>query len=143
MHPSPWKLKMPARSVSPTCLHRNCIQFIIPDLKTPCTVTLIDTLLQFEIHVCIASNQAAAKVCPAVKCAITAGLHKANVTLSYTNSTPSFAFLCPCGAGEPHPATIGDGFWICTYDAAIGEEFSPNQLTWVNSTTACNRFASR
>jgi hypothetical protein len=136
MHPSPWKLKMPARSVSPTCLHRNCIQFIIPDLKTPCTVTLIDTLLQFEIHVCIASNQAAAKVCPAVKCAITAGLHKANVTLSYTNSTPSFAFLCPCGAGEPHPATIGDGCWICTADRAVGEEFFPNQLTWVNSTTS-------
>ena len=135
-HPSPWKLKMPARSVTPTCLHRNCIQFTIPGLKTPCTVTLIDTLLQFEVHVCVASNQAAVKVCPAVKGAITAGLRKANVALHYTNSTPSFAFLCPCGAGEPHPATIGDGCWICTADEGVGAEFSPNQLTWVNSTTA-------
>ena len=135
-HPNPWKLKMPARSLTPTCLHRNCIQFTIPGLKTPCTVTLIDTLLQFEVHVYVTSNEAAAKVCPAIKGAITDGLRKANVTLGYMNSTPSFAFLCPCGAGEPHPATIGNGFWICTADEAIGEKFFPNQLTWVNSTTA-------
>ena len=100
-------------------------------------MTLIDTLLQFEIHVYTASKLAATKVCSAVKCAITVGLRKVNVTLGYTtDSMPSFALLCPCGAGEPHPATIGDGFWICTADEAVGEEFSPNQLTWVNSTIA-------
>ena len=42
--------------------------------------------------------------------AIFAGLHKAIITLGCTNSIPSLAFLCPCGTGEPHPATIGDGF---------------------------------
>jgi hypothetical protein len=132
--PGPWKLKMPAGSVTPTCLHRNCVQFTIPGVKVPCTVTFIDTLLQFELHVEV-PEEAEYKVCPTIKRAITAGLQKANVALGYTNSTPSFSFLCPCGAGEPHPATIGDGFWICTADAAVGAEFSPNQLTWVNSTT--------
>ena len=129
--PGPWKLKMPsAGSVTPTCLHRNCVQFTIPGVKVPCTVTLIDTLLQFEVHVKV-SKQAACKVCPTIKRAITAGLQKANIALGYTNSTPSFAFLCPCGAGEPHPATIGDGFWICTSDEGEGDEFSPNQLFWL------------
>ena len=132
-------LTSPDRSVTPTCLHRNCIQFTIPGLKIPCTVTLIDTLLQFEIHVYTASKLAATKVYSAVKCAITVGLRKVNVTLGYTtDSMPSLVLLCPCGAGEPHPATIGDGFWICTADEAVGEEFSPIQLTciWVNSTIA-------
>ena len=138
-HPSSWKLKIfkiSPRSVTPTCLHCNCIQFTIPGLKIPCTVTLIDTLLHFEVHVNAPSKLAATKVCSAVKGALTVGLCKANVTLGYTDSMPSFALLCPCGAGEPHPATIGDGFWICTADEAVGEEFSPNQLTWVNSTIA-------
>ena len=133
-YPSPWKLKMPARSVTPTCLHRNCVQFTIPGLKTPCSIVLIDTLLQFEVHVKIASKQAASKVCPAIKRAIIDGLRKANIVLGYTNSTPSFAFLCPCGAGEPHPATIGDEFWVCTADADIGEEFSPSQKIWLECT---------
>ena len=74
------------------------------------------------------SKSAVCKVCLTIKCAITAGLNKANVALGYTNSTPSFAFLCPCGAGEPHPATIGDGFWICTLDEGKGDEFSLNQM---------------
>ena len=129
--PGPWKLKMPtAGSVTPTCLHHNCIQFTIPGLKVPCTVTFIDTLLQFELHVKV-SKSAACKICLTIKRAITTGLQKANVALGYTNSTPSFAFLCPCGAGEPHPATIGDGFWICTLDEGEGDEFSPNQQLWL------------
>ena len=50
--PGPWKLKMPSTgSVTPTCLHRNSVQFTIPGVKVPCTVTFIDTLLQFELHV--------------------------------------------------------------------------------------------
>ena len=131
-HPGPWKLKMPAwGSVTPTCLHRNCIQFTIPGLKTPCTVTFIDTFRQFELHVKVHSKQAASKVCPTVKHAISAGLLKANITLGYTNSTPLFAFLCPCGSREPHPATIGDESWICTFDEGVGDDFSPSQLIWL------------
>jgi hypothetical protein len=97
-------------------------------------VTFIDTLLQFELHVKV-SEDAEYKVCSIIKRAITAGLQKANVALGYTNSTPSFSFLCPCGAGEPHPATIGDGFWICTLDQGVGKKFSPNQLFWLDKPT--------
>ena len=128
--PGPWKLKMPATSVIPDCLNRNCIQFTIPSIKSPCIVTLIDTMLQFEVHVSVSSTQAASKLCPAITRAITTGLRKANLALGYTNSTPSFALLCPCGKGDPHPATIGDESWICTLDAGVGKEFAPNQLFW-------------
>ena len=128
--PGPWKLKMPATSVIPDCLHRNCIQFTIPSIKSPCTVTLIDTMLQFEVHVSVSSTQAASKLCPAITRAIATGLRKANLALGYTNSTPSFALLCPCGKGDPHPAIIGDEAWICTLDAGIGKEFAPNQMFW-------------
>ena len=128
--PGPWKLKMPVRSVIPDCLHRNCIQFMIPCMKTPCAITLIDTMLQFEVHLDVASPQTASKLCPAITHAISTGLRKANLALGYTNSTPSFALLCPCGKGDPHPATIGDGLWICTLDVRVGKEFAPNQMFW-------------
>ena len=133
--PGPWKLKMPARSVTPTCLHRNCIQFTVPGLKTPCTITLIDTLLHFEVHLHLKSQQAASKFCPVIKQAISAGLRKANIVLGYTNSTPSFALLCPCEEedreeGDCHPATFGDGCWICSLDEGVGDELKPNQLHW-------------
>ena len=131
-YPHSWKLKMPARSVTPDCLHRNCIQFTIPDADTPCCVTVIDTLLQFEVHVDI-SEQPDPDFCSSIKRAISAGLQKANLTLGYTNSTPSLAFLCPCGVGEPHPAKIGKKSWICTLNEAMGKTFSPNHLMWLNS----------
>ena len=128
--PGPWALKKPATSVTPTCLHRNCIQFMIPCMKMPCTVTVIDTLVRFEVHVSVSSVQTASKLCPAIKDAISTGLRKANLVLGYTNSTPSFALLCPCGKGDAHPATIGDGSWICSLDVGVGEDFAPNQLFW-------------
>ena len=133
--PGPWKLTMPAKSVTPTCLHRNCIQFTISCVKIPCTVTLIDTLLHFEVHLKVKSKQAAGNLCSIVKQAIATGLRKANITLGYSNSAPSFAFICPCGAAELHHATIGEGFWICSLDPGVGEEFSPGQLFWVEEDT--------
>jgi GTPase SAR1 family protein len=146
--PGPWKLKMPDRSVTPDCLHRNCIQFTIPDADTPCSVTVIDTLLQFEVHVNV-SDQPDADFCSSIKRAITAGLQKANLTLGYTNSTPSFAFLCPCGVGDPHPAKIGEKSWKCTINEECGKKFSPCQQIWLsdrisnaskNQTTLCPTF---
>ena len=129
--PGPWKLKMPARSVTPTCLYRNCIQFTVPGFKTACTITLIDTLLHFEVHFNLKSPRAASRFCPIVKQAISAGLTKANIVLGYSDSTPTFALICPCGEGEPHPATIGDESWICSLDEGVGDELAPNQLLWL------------
>ena len=134
-HPHPWELKMPARSVTPDCLHRNCIQFTIPEANIPCSVTVINTLLQFEVHVDI-SEQPNPGFCSSIKRAISAGLQKANLTLGYTNSTPSFALLCPCGVGEAHPAKIGKKSWICSLNEVKGNRFSPNQLVWLDETTS-------
>ena len=134
--PGPWELKMPTKSVTPTCLYRNCIQFTVPGFKTACTITLIDTLLHFEVHFKLKSQLVASKFCPIIRQAISSGLRKANLVLGYTNSTPSFALLCPCGEGDPHPATIGDGCWICSLDKGIGEELAPNQKLWLKEETA-------
>ena len=134
--PGPWKLKMPARSVIPTCLYRNCIQFTIPCAKTPCTVTLVDTLHHFEVHPKVTSKQAAAELCPTIKEAVSDGILKATIALNYTHSSPDLAFLCPCGAEDPHHATIGDGFWICSLDQGNGEEFSENQLIWLQDVSS-------
>ena len=131
--PGPWKLKKPARSVTPTCLHRNCIQFSVPGFIIPCSITLIDTLLHFEVHFNLKSHEDALNFCPVVKQAISAGLRKANVILGYTDSIPSFALLCPCGEGDPHHATIGDRTYICSLDEEVGEVLAQNQKLWFES----------
>ena len=130
-YPGPWKLKNRATTVTPTCLHRNCIQFTVPGFKIACSITLIDTLLHFEVHFNIKSQESASKFCPIIKKAISAGLRKAEIVLGYTSSTPSFALLCPCGEGDPHFATIGDGGWICSLEEDVGKEFTPNQQLWL------------
>ena len=127
--PGPWKLKMSARSVTPNCLHRNCIQFTIPQFEVPCSVTLVDSYHQFELHLFI-TEQPSPDVCTTIKEALFAGLRKANITLGYTNSTPSFALLCPCGSGDPHPAKIGKTSWICTLDEGVGQRFLSKHLFW-------------
>ena len=139
--PGPWKLKKPAKSVTPDCLHRNCIKFTIPEADTACSVTVIDTLLHFEVHLKV-SEQPESGFCSTIKQAISAGLQKANLTLGYTNSTPSFAFLCPCGVGEPHPAKIGKKSWICTLDEEKGKKFSLNQQRWLEDAAGGKDIAS-
>ena len=138
-YPGPWKLKKSARSITPTCLHRNCIQFSIPGFKTACSITLIDTLLHFEVHFNVKSEEDPSNFCPVIKQALSAGLRKANLVLGYTNSTPSFALLCPCDKGDPHPATFGDKLWICSSDDEVGEKLVPNQLLWLKEQPLAGR----
>ena len=95
---------------------------------------MIDTLLHFEIHFNVKSHEDALEFCPIVKQAISAGLRKANVILGYTNSTPSFALLCPCGEGDPHHATIGNKSYICSLDEDIGDVLAQNQKLWLETT---------
>jgi hypothetical protein len=102
---------------------------------------LIDTLLHFEVHFNLKSQESAAKFCPVIKQAISAGLRKANIVLGYTNSTPSFALLCPCGEGDPHPATIGDGGWICSLDEDVGEDITPNQQLWLKEQSLTGKYS--
>ena len=128
--PGPWKLKMSAWSVTPNCLYRNCIQFTISHFEIPCSITLIDSYLQFELHLFI-TEPPAPSVCATIKEALLAGIRKANIILGYTNSTPSFALLCPCGKGELHPARMGKTSWICTLDEGVGQNFSPKQFFWI------------
>ena len=145
-YPGPWKLKKSARSVTPTCLHRNCIQFVVPGFKTACSITLIDTLLHFEVHFNVKSEEDPSNFCPVIKQALIAGLRKATLVLGYTDSTPSLVLLCPCGAGDSHPATFGDKLWICSLDKGVGEKLSSNQLFWLKEQTAatgmCNELYS-
>ena len=115
--------------ITPNCLHRNCIQFTIPQFEVPCSVTLIDSYHQFELHLFI-TEQPSPDLCTTIKEALFAGLRKANITLGYTNSTPSFALLCPCGSGDPHPAKIGKTSWICTLDEGVGQRFLSKHLFW-------------
>ena len=132
--PEPWKLKMPAQSVTPDCLYRNCVKFTIHE--TPCTVTLIDTFSHFEAHVS-ASEDICKDYCPTILQCLLTGCQKAALNLGYTMSKPKPAFLCPCGEkNEAHVAHIGPRYWTCSLDEGVGGEIAVNQRIWLKSSTS-------
>lgn len=74
------------------------------------------------------SKESPSKICCSIKQAIITCLQKANITLGYSNSTPSFALIYPCCKRGPHLASFGDECWICSFDEGKGGELSPNRF---------------
>ena len=135
IHPRPWKIKMKPRSVTPVCLHRNCIEFIIPDLEIPCTLTLIDAFFHFELHL-ITKELPTSNFSETIKCALSAGIESGlKIAGKATLSSHSFALLCPCGKGDSHSARFGksDNI-ICNLDSGEGQKCSSDQLFWTTRT---------
>ena len=134
LFPSPWKLLLD--SSAPACLYRNCVVFTIP--RYPGTITLIDSFAFFEVHIQIPTAVAArvvSKLCPQIREALTAGLSKAASTLHYNSCEPEFSFVCPCGEGDVHPATVGaaESCWICSRNPQMSNELTANQTPWLSS----------
>ena len=123
--PSQWKLKLD-RSKSPVCLHRNCVQFTIPN--HPGTITLIDSFDFFQVHVSRLSPQ----LCSHVREALLTGLERVISNLGY-DSQPELAFLCPCSRESLHPASIGacEPCWICTKDPDTNGDIDEKQQMWL------------
>ena len=135
---SPFAWELHLASVSPTCLHRNCVTFIIP--KHPGIVTLVDSFTQFEAHI----NTPNTKVCDLVRNAIFEGLGRATRILNYNNSTPQPAFLCPCKEGSTHAATVDadETFWICSQNAKNWGQLQEKQRVWLQSSGPAQPIAS-
>ena len=134
--PSAWKLLLD--SSAPACLYRNCVVFTIP--RYPGTITLIDSFAFFEVHIEIPTSVAAkvlseSKLCLLVREALSAGLSKAASALHYNSCEPEFSFVCPCGEGDVHPATVGaaDSCWICSRNPQLSNELTENQTPWLSS----------
>ena len=128
-NPSAWELHFTSGSRSPACLYRNCVKFIIP--QHPGSITLIDSFAQFEVHV----NAPSVKICSFIKNAIFDGLRRAATILNYNNSTPQPAFMCTCGEGSTHAATVGadQTFWICSKNAEKWGQLQNKQMVWLQS----------
>ena len=127
--PSPWKIVLLPHSNTPVCLNRNCTRFSVPGF--PGSVTLIDTLKHFEIHVHTV-EKVCSKMSSIVSRAIFAGLKKATLVLGYDNSIPSKALLCPCDndGSDPHVAIFGDGIWTCSQNTNAFGDLTSRELPW-------------
>ena len=130
--PYPWKLLLKDGN-SPSCLYRNCIEFTIPDY--PGSIVLIDSFTFFEVHVKDVPSGLCSEIgpqlCAFIQEAVFAGLDKATTILHYAKFKPDAAFVCPCGEGDIHPATLGASrsFRICTKNRK-SEELTENQRVW-------------
>ena len=141
-----WQVKLPSTG-SPILLARNCVKFSIPD--SACTVTLIDSYANFEIHIS-APHAVCRKMCPTVRNLIFDGIDAAATTLHYNNSKPRMALICTHthnGSGQTsstkpsvplHAATITEDqeYWVCTRDVDVHGELTEKEKIWLQPETA-------
>lgn len=125
--PCHWELKMDKESV-PTCLHRNCVQFVIPDHFG--FITLIETFEHIEVHV----TEIADEDCRMVRESISKALHHATTALHYKFSEPDIGFSCPCGKSAFHLAkiTANRQSWMCSEDVCKHGHLNSNQKIWLD-----------
>jgi len=59
---------------------------------------------------------------------------KAASTLHYHDFKVEISFVCPCGKGEVHPATVGAGkkWWICSRDVQVTDRLGENHTIWLS-----------
>ena len=134
-YPRPWKLQVNQTTQNPTCLFRNCIKFVIPDV--PGSVTIFDSLTSFfEIHVCV-PLALLPQLCPLVRDAVFAGLNKASIVLGYSNVAVLPAIVCACDDSSCHPATIDKDqcWWICSKSSEIFGELHDKHRFWLTNKT--------
>ena len=132
-YPRPWKLQVDQTMRNPTCLFRNCIKFVIPNV--PGSVTIFDSLTSFfEIHVCVPFTLLP-QLCPLVRDAVFAGLNKAFIVLGYNNVEVLQAIVCACDDSSCHPATFDKDWWICSKSSEIFGELHDKHRFWLTNKT--------
>ena len=127
VYPCPWELNMdPDDEVTPTCLYRNCVQFMIP--KHSGVITLIESFEHIEVH----TTGIAGKYCQVIKQGISKALRKATIALHYEFSEPEVGFSCPCGKSTFHLAKVcaDRESWICSKDVCKSGALTSNQKIW-------------
>ena len=121
-HPCPWTLCL--CEGEPTCLYRNCIQFVVPNYIG--LVTLIDHYEYFEVHV----SEEVQELWNHVRNAIFDGINTVRETLGYSENEPRTAIICPMHTNEPHPAYIKNEMWFCTSDDRLRGNLKNPKLHW-------------
>ena len=132
-----WEVMLP--SGKPIFIAKNCIQFRIP--KNPCTITLIDSFSYIEVYVNTPPTLGS-KLCPQIRCHLLNGIKAASDVLHYNNDAPQLSIFCSCQISdrEQHIAEINeDGYWICSLQAGIWSELSPQHRVWLNKSFEISR----
>ena len=133
-----WQVCRP--SGLPILVARNCIKFKLP--SCPCSVTLIDSFAQFEVHV-NSPAEFCCEICPNIRQKIFDGIDAAAATLRYNNDTPHPAFFCAHTPKDSekttlHTATLSkDRKWcMCTEDEDLFYKLNDRQTVWFDSAVA-------
>ena len=133
-----WQVCRP--SGLPILVARNCIKFKLP--SCPCSVTLIDSFAQFEVHV-NSPAEFCCEICPIIHQKIFDGIDAAAATLRYNNDTPHPAFFCAHTPKDSekttlHTATLSkDRKWcMCTEDEDLFYKLNDRQTVWFDSAVA-------
>ena len=108
-------------------LYKNQLEFSIGD--HPGTVTLVNTMKQFELH---PSSTLPIKLLPLIRQAIDQSMEEACTKYSY-KASHRFAFTCNCGESPTHAALIStdESSVQCTKDPEEVEPLSDKQKLWV------------
>ena len=140
IHPCPWKLDMDDDGITPMYLHRNCIQFNIPN--HPGSITLIDSFEQIEVHISDAALKAGKDDYPnLIKNAVIESVRRATLALHYNYDKPELTIGCPCGTRPDfHSAMLGENsLWICSKNKEKFDTLTPQQAAWLKEDSKDHR----
>ena len=129
-YPTTWKV-VENKAGNPICLHRNVIEFSIPNMAG--SISLIDHFTHFEIHVCTHPKKAA-ELWKLAHDGVFAGMKKAGKTIGYIDNTPVSAMVCPTHSATPHPATVDSSkcVWTCSETSKIFGDVPPEDtIPWL------------
>ena len=136
-HPCPWKLKAEKGKVTPSCLYRNCVKFMIPD--HPGSITVVDSFEYIEVHVYVSTEAMAimddgdlADFCEMIREGIIKAIRKATIALNYDYHEPAIGFGCLCDHPMLHVATVNASKWmICSKDSDKCYKLAANHYIWM------------
>ena len=117
---------------NPSCLYRNCIQFILPD-NQPGIVTLVDQYKHMEVYLQV-DHETAKRVSKTVCTNVHYGLKIVHEHFNYRRDI-QITFLCP-KHNDSHTAILawsdkGKWRWTCKYDRDISGELTEKQTPWL------------
>ena len=150
MNEAGWSLL--EESGRPVQVSRNCITYTLPG-EEPGKISLVDThsnyiaaVVEVEADDKVLAVQTCEKLCPVVRDTVYRNIRKAVAALNYTNTIPSYGFLCPsvsCSTSS-HAAIINSDHTAitCSHKRSVIHPMTECQKMWLSGLTPAKTTAA-
>ena len=151
MNEAGWSLL--EESGRPVQVSRNCITYTLPG-EEPGKISLVDThsnyiaaVVEVEADDKALAVRTCEKLCPVVRDTVYRNIRRAVAALNYTNTIPSYGFLCPSGScsTSSHAAIINSDHTAvtCSHKRSVIHPMTECQKMWLSGLTPAKTTAGQ